>query len=376
MLFTRRKKAGITLVGFILLVVSLVACTNQSASQTAPQTIRETVVVTQEVPVRETVVVRETVEVPVEEPIVYVYSARHYGQMETAFAEFTKETGIEVRFTFGSDAELRERLKAEGRFTPADVLFTVDAANLWLAAQEGLLRPINSDVLESNIPDYLQDPSNQWYALSLRVRTIAYHPDRVNPEEIATYESLADPKWAGRICWRPSTKSYTQSLVSSLIVHHGYDKAKEIVTGWAQNAKEYIDSDTRILQTIAEGGCDISVVNHYYLARLLSEDANYPVKLLWANQAEQGVHVNASGAGVTTYARHPENAIRLLEWLSTERGQRLFADSNFEYPANPNVAPHELIQQWGEFKRDTLQISEIGSLQADAIKLMNEAGYQ
>lgn len=168
MLFTRRKKAGITLVGFILLVVSLVACTNQSASQTAPQTIRETVVVTQEVPVRETVVVRETVEVPVEEPIVYVYSARHYGQMETAFAEFTKETGIEVRFTFGSDAELRERLKAEGRFTPADVLFTVDAANLWLAAQEGLLRPINSDVLESNIPDYLQDPSNQWYALSLR----------------------------------------------------------------------------------------------------------------------------------------------------------------------------------------------------------------
>lgn len=153
MLSIRRKTVGLTFIGVMLLLLSLGACTNQSATQT----VRETVVVTQEVPVRETVVVRETVEVPVEEPIVYVYSARHYGQMETAFAEFTKETGIEVRFTFGSDAELRERLKAEGRFTPADVLFTVDAANLWLAGQEGLLRPINSDVLESNIPDYLQD---------------------------------------------------------------------------------------------------------------------------------------------------------------------------------------------------------------------------
>jgi iron(III) transport system substrate-binding protein len=372
MLSIRRKTVGLTFIGVMLLLLSLGACTNQSATQT----VRETVVVTQEVPVRETVVVRETVEVPVEEPIVYVYSARHYGQMETAFAEFTKETGIEVRFTFGSDAELRERLKAEGRFTPADVLFTVDAANLWLAAQEGILRPINSDVLESNIPDYLQDPSNQWYALSLRIRTIAYHPDRVNPAEISTYESLADPKWAGRICWRPSTKSYTQSLVSSLIVHHGYDKAKEIVSGWAKNSKEYIDSDTKILEAIAAGGCDVGVVNHYYLARLLDKDANFPVKLLWANQDDRGVHVNASGAGVTTYARHPENAIRLLEWLSTERGQRLFADSNFEYPANPAVTPHELIKSWGEFKRDTVQISEIGSLQADAVKLMNEAGYQ
>ena len=356
------------LVGGTLLLVSLVAC----AQQASPQVVRETVVVTQEVPVEKTVVVTQEVE----EPVVYVYSARHYGQMEPAFVEFTKETGIEVRFAFGKDAELRERLKAEGQFTPADVLFTVDAGNLWLAAQEGLLQPVESEVLEKNIPDYWQDPDNRWFALSLRVRTIAYHPDRVKPEELSTYEALADPQWKGRLCLRPSTKVYTQSLVANLIAYHGYEKAKEIVAGWARNAKEFIDSDTRILKTIAEGGCDVGIVSHYYLARLVNEDPNFPVKLFWANQEDRGVHVNVSGAGVTTYARHVNNAIRLLEWLSTEKGQRLFADSNFEYPANPNVEPHELLQQWGEFKQDTIPVSEFGRLQADAIKLMNEAGYK
>jgi len=160
-------KSKVVLVTLVLLALALMAC----AQQATPQTVRETVVVTKEVPVEKTVVV--TKEVPVEEPVVYVYSSRHYGQMESAFVEFTRETGIEVRFAFGKDAELRERLKAEGQFTPADVLFTVDAGNLWLAAQEGLLQPIDSEVLDKNIPEYWQDPDNQWFALSLRVRTIA-----------------------------------------------------------------------------------------------------------------------------------------------------------------------------------------------------------
>jgi iron(III) transport system substrate-binding protein len=348
----------------ILLGLLLVAC--GPAAAPAPQIIRETV------PVEVTRVVEKVVE----EPVVYVYSARHYGLMEPAFAKFTEETGIEVRFTFGKDAELRERLKAEGEFTPADVLFAVDAGNLWLAAQEGLLQPIQSEVLEKNIPAHLRDPENRWVALSLRVRTIAYHPDRVKPEELSTYEALADPKWKGRLCLRPSTKVYTQSLVASLIAHHGEEKAREIVAGWVANEPTYIDSDTRILETIAAGGCDVAIVNHYYLARLVNKDPNFPVKIFWANQDDRGVHVNVSGAGVTAHARHVENAIRLLEWLSTPAGQRIFADGNFEYPANPEVEPHPLIAAWGTFKADTIQVSEFGRLQAAAIKLMDEVGYE
>uniref|UniRef100_A0A7C1JZN3 Fe(3+) ABC transporter substrate-binding protein n=1 Tax=Caldilinea aerophila TaxID=133453 RepID=A0A7C1JZN3_9CHLR len=309
-------------------------------------------------------------------PVVYVYSARHYGLIEPAFVQFTEETGIEVRFTFGSDTELLERLKAEGRFTPADVLFTVDAGNLWLASEEGLLRPIESEVLEQNIPDYLQDPENRWFALSLRARTIMYHPERVSPEELSTYEALADPKWKNRLCFRPSTKVYTQSLVASLIKAHGEEKAREIVAGWVANNPTYIDSDTRILETIAAGGCDVAITNHYYLARLLNENPEFPVKPFWANQDDRGVHVNVSGVGVTTHARNAENAIRLLEWLSSPAGQRIFADGNFEYPAVPEVEPHPLLASWGTFKIDTVPVSEFGRLQAAAIKLMDEVGYE
>ncbi len=350
--------ALLTVVGLLL-----VACVPTAAP--APQIVREAV------PVEVTRVVEKVVE----EPVVYVYSARHYGLMEPAFAQFTKETGIEVRFTFGKDAELRERLKAEGQYTPADLLFTVDAGNLWLAAEEGLSQPIQSETLEENVPAHFRDPENRWFSLSLRVRTIMYHPDRVKPEELSTYEALADPKWKDRLCFRPSTKAYTQSLVASLIAAHGEEKAREIVGGWVANNPTYIDSDTRILETVAAGGCDVAIANHYYLARLVDKDPNFPIKPFWANQDDRGVHVNVSGGGVTTYARNVENAIRLLEWLSGP-GQNMFADGNFEYPVNPQVEPHPLIATWGTFKTDTIPVSEIGRLQAAAVKLMDEVGYK
>ncbi len=315
-----------------------------------------------------------------EKPVVYVYSARHYGQMEEAFLQFTEETGIEVRFSFGKDAELRERLKAEGEFTPADVLFAVDAGSLWLAAEEGLLQPVDSAVLTKNIPQQWRDSQNRWFAFSLRLRTIVYNPDKVSAEELSTYEALSEPKWKGRLCLRPSTKSYTQSLVASLIYHHGYDKAREIVAGWAANAREFINSDTRILETIAAGQCDVGIVSHYYLARLLNKDPNFPVRIFWANQEGEGwqgrgVHVNVSGAGVTKYARNRENAIRLLEWLSGP-GQEAFANGNFEYPVVQTAAIHPILQEWGTFKMDSMPVAEFGRLQAQAIKLMDEAGYE
>jgi iron(III) transport system substrate-binding protein len=295
--------------------------------------------------------------------------------MEGAFAQFQKETGIEVRFTFGKDAELRERLKAEGRFTPADVLFAVDAGNLWLAAQEGLLQPIQSEILEQNIPAHLRDAENRWLALSIRARTIMYSKERVRPGELSTYEALADPKWRDRLVLRPSTMVYTQSLVASLIAAHGEVRAEEIIKGWVANNPTYIDSDTRILETIAAGGGDVAITNTYYLGRLLNKNPDFPVAVFWANQDNRGTHVNVSGGGVTAFARNKDNAIRLLEWLSGP-GQRLFADGNFEYPANPQVEPHPLIAGWGTFKADEVPVSEFGRLQADAIRLLDRSGYK
>ncbi len=314
----------------------------------------------------------------VETGVVNVYSGRHYGHMEPVFTQFTEKTGIEVRFSFGSDAALRARLKAEGRHTPADIYLGVDVGNLWLAAEDGLFQPLQSAVLEANVPATKRDLESGWTGLTKRVRTIMYHPDRVNPDELSTYEALADPKWRDRLCMRPATHVYTQSLVASLIDAHGVSGAEEIVSGWVKNNLTLIDSDTRILETVAAGGCDVAIANHYYMGRLLDADPQFPVRVFWANQGqgERGVHVNFSGAGVLKYARNQDNAIKLLEWLSGTVGQPLFADGNHEYPVNPDVPPHPIIAAFGDFKIDPIDIVKYGRLQAEAIRLLDRAGYR
>lgn len=303
---------------------------------------------------------------------VSVYSGRHY-DLEEAFQQFTEATGDDVDFLFGGDAELRERLSTEGDDTLADVFMTVDAANLQLAADEGLLQPMDSDAI-AGLPDNIVHPDGLWVGLSKRVRTIMYHPDRVDPSELSTYEDLADPRWEGRLCMRSANNVYTQSLVASLIAHHGYDDALEVVRGWVENDTEIFSSDTEILETIEAGGCDVAVTNHYYLARLLDEDPDFPVRPFWANQDGRGVHVNVSGAGVTADADDPELATELIEWLATE-GQEAFVYGNHEYPVNPEVEPPPIVRDWGEFKEDPLNASVFASLNADAIRLMSEAGY-
>lgn len=311
------------------------------------------------------------------EGVVNVYSSRHYG-VEPVFEEFTQETGIRVRFTSGPDAALRERIQAEGQHTPADVYIAVDAGNLWLAAEGGLLQPVESATLLQNIPEHLRDPGNRWFGLTKRVRTIMYHPDRVNPAELSTYEDLADPRWRGRLVMRPATHSYTQSLVASLIAAHGEARAEEIVRGWVANEPQLIDSDTRILETLAAGTGDVALTNHYYLGRLLEANPAFPIKVFWANQApgERGVHVNISGAGITTYAQNKANALRFLEWLSGPHGQELFSASNHEYPANPDAPVHPIVAAFGAFRVDDLDIGEFGRLQADAIRLLDRVGYR
>jgi iron(III) transport system substrate-binding protein len=308
-------------------------------------------------------------------PAIQVYSARTYGT-EEAFSTFTEETGIEVEFLNGSDAELRERLAAEGDDTKADVYMTVDVANLSLAAEEGLLQPVSSEVLEQAVPASLRDPEGRWFGLSQRGRVIVYNENAVDPADLSTYAALGDPKWAdGRLCLRTSTSAYTQSLVASMIANLGLEGAREVVEGWVANDPQIIENDVEILRTIAAGGCDVGITNHYYLARELAEDPDFPVALFWPNQETTGTHVNISGAGVTRGADDVENARRFLEWLATS-GQSLFVDGNFEYPVNPDVEPAPLLEQFGPLPADDINVGKFGGYNDEALQLLTDAGYR
>ncbi len=306
---------------------------------------------------------------------VVIYSARHYGQ-EPAFEAFTKKTGIQIKILNGSTGEMFERLRAEGDRTPADVLLTVDAGNLWNAARAGLLQKVDSPELQANLPAHLRDPEMRWVGLTVRARTIMYNTKKVTPAELSTYEALGDPKWKGRLCLRTSGYIYNQSLIATLTRRHGEAHAEAIVRGWSQNQPTIINSDTKILEAIAAGQCDVGLTNHYYLARLVAKDPAFPVAPFWANQQTTGTHVNVSGAGVTAHAKNRANALKLLEFLSSPEAQQMFADVGFEYPANPQAAVNPIVARWGRFKQDDINIAAAGEFQAAATRLADRAGYK
>ncbi len=313
--------------------------------------------------------------VPAAPPEVVVYSARHYGQ-EPAFQAFTKKTGIEIKILNGSTGEMFERLKAEGDKTPADVLITVDAGNLWNAARAGLLAKVDSPELITNIPAHLRDPDNRWFGLTVRARTIMYNTTKVKPSELSTYEALGDPKWKGRLCLRPSGYIYNQSLIATMIKRYGEPRTEEIVKGWAANQPILINGDTKILEAIAAGQCDVGLTNHYYLARIVAKDPSVPVAPFWANQATTGTHVNVSGAGVTAHAKNRANAIKFIEFLSSPEAQQTFADVSMEFPANPQAAVSPIVAKWGKFKQDDINVAAAGEFQAAATRLADRAGYK
>ncbi len=306
---------------------------------------------------------------------VVMYSARHYGQ-EAAFEAFTKKTGIQIRILNGETGQLFERLKAEGDKTPADVLITVDAGNLWNAARAGLLAPVVSSELQKNIPAHLRDPDGRWFGLTMRARTIMHNVRKVNPADLSTYEALGDPKWKGRICLRTSGYIYNQSLLATMIKRHGEPKTEEIVRGWVANQPILINGDTKILEAIAAGQCDVGLTNTYYLARLLAKDPNFPVAPVWANQQTTGTHVNVSGGGVTTHAKNRANAIKLLEFLSSTEAQQMFADTSLEFPANPKAEVNPIVRGWGPFKQDDINVASAGEFQAAATRLADRVGYR
>jgi len=306
-----------------------------------------------------------------------VYSARNEQLIKPIFDAYTRETGVEIKFTTGDAAVLIERLAAEGRNSPADILMTVDAGELWNAAQRGLLRPVHSRALARNIPAHLRDPQHRWFGLSQRARTIVYSPARVDAKQLSTYEALAAPQWKGKLCLRTSKKVYNQSLVATMIAAHGEAKTEQVVRGWVANlATDVFANDTQLLEAIAAGQCDVGIVNTYYYGRIVKERPQFPVKVFWANQDAGGTHVNISGAGVTQHSRKAVAATRFLEWLSSGEAQRHFAAVNMEYPANPATPIDPVVASWGRFKASPINVAEAGRLQPAAVRLMDRAGYR
>ncbi len=276
-----------------------------------------------------------------------VYSARNEQLIKPVFDAYTRETGVEVSFTTGDAAVLIERLAAEGRNSPADVLLTVDAGELWNAAERGLLQPVKSAALEKNVPAHLRDPGGRWFGLSMRARTLVYNPKRVDPATLSTYEALAAPAWKGRLCLRTSKKVYNQSLVATMIAAQGEAATERIVRGWVANlATDVFANDTQLLEAIAAGQCDVGIVNTYYFGRIVKERPDFPVKLFWANQGKGGVHVNISGAGIAKHSRRTAAATRFLEWLSGSTAQAHFAGVNLEFPVNPDAALDPLVKSF------------------------------
>ena len=308
---------------------------------------------------------------------VVVYSARAEHLIKPLFDEFTNQTGIKVQFQTGNANALVERLKAEGRNTPADMLITTDVGNLWYAGDQGLFQPLNSDVIKRNIPPHLQDPQQLWTGLSVRARTLVYHQDRVSAEQVIGYEDLADPKWQGRLCLRTSGSVYNKSLVASLIEHHGEEQTQQILAGWVNNlAAKPQSKDSHVMEAILAGQCDIGLVNTYYFGRLQAENPDTPLRLGWANQSTTGTHINVSGAGLLKHAKNSENALKLIEWLSEKPAQQIFGALNREYPANSNVTPNPQVESWGEFKQDQTNLKRLGELQQTATMLINRANYE
>ena len=308
-----------------------------------------------------------------------VYTSRNEQLVKPLFDRYTEETGVKVTYLTDKAPPLMERLKAEGSRTPADVFITVDAGNLWQAANLDLLQPIESPVLEANIPDNLQDPDNRWFGLSVRARTIIHNPTRAPADTLSTYEALAGPEWKGRLCLRTSGAVYNQSLVATMMATLGAEETERVVRGWVDNlATAPMANDNAVIEAIAAGRCDVGITNTYYLGRALKQDAELPVTVFWPNQADggRGVHVNVSGAGVVKHSDQPEAAQAFIEWLSGGTAQELFAGENLEYPANPGIPMADLIKGWGEYRADLINVSQAGAMQAEAVKLMDRAGYR
>jgi iron(III) transport system substrate-binding protein len=314
---------------------------------------------------------------------VNVYSARQEVLIKPLFDAFEARTGIAVNVVSGKADELLQRLKREGVNSPADVLLTTDAGRLGRAKREGLLKAVSSAVLSENVPVQYRDPEGAWYGLSMRARPIIYATDRVDPAELSTYEALAESTWKGRVCVRSSNNIYNQSMLAALIHHRGIEATEEWARGVVANfARKPQGGDRDQIRAVAAGECDVALANTYYLAGLATSSrdddraAAAKVAIFWPDQEGRGAHVNISGAGVTRSARNVAAAVSLIEFLSGDEAQRLYAEVVNEYPVKPGVEASPIVASWGAFKADTLALSVLGDNNAEAVRLADRAGWR
>lgn len=309
---------------------------------------------------------------------VNIYSYREPQLIEPLVKAFTESTGIKANVVFARSG-LNERLAAEGRNSPADLLFTVDIGRLSEAKAMGVTQPVESKVLESSIPAAYRDPEGHWHGLTLRSRVIYASKERVEQDSI-TYEELADPKWKGRICSRSGQHPYNVSLIASMVAHHGEAKAEEWLNGLKENlAQRPSGGDREQARDVYAGKCDLAIGNTYYVALMMSNPEQKAwadaIKVLFPNAGDRGSHVNISGMALAKHAPNKENAIKLMEFLASAKAQGIYAQANNEYPVSAEVAPSEVVQSWGKLNPDELSLDEVAKLRKKASELVDKVGY-
>jgi iron(III) transport system substrate-binding protein len=314
---------------------------------------------------------------------VNLYSARKENLIKPLLERFTAETGIRVNLVTGKADALLKRISSEGRNTPADILLTTDAGRLYRARAAGVTQPIVSPALQELVPAQYRDPEGHWVGLSLRARPIMYVKGRVDPAQLSSYEALAEPRWKGRICIRSSSNIYNQSLVASLIAANGKEATEAWAEGLVKNmARPPRGGDRDQIKAAVAGQCDIAVANTYYLAGMLTggdpaqRKIAEQVAVFWPNQEGRGTHVNVSGAALIKASRNREAAVKLIEFLASDASQQWYAEVNGEYPVREGVPVSETLSTWGEFKADDLNLGRLGELNAEALMLMDRAGWR
>lgn len=314
---------------------------------------------------------------------VNLYSARKEALIKPIVEQFTEQTGIKVNLITGKADALLKRIESEGRNTNADVFITTDAGRLYRAKSAGVLQAIQSETLNAAIPENLRDPEGYWYGLSMRARPIFYVKDVVDPKQLSTYEALAGSEFKGRICIRSSNNIYNQSLVASMLAANGKEKTQQWANDFVKNlAIKPKGGDRDQIKAAAAGQCEIAIANTYYFGKMITgkkadqKKAAAAVAIFWPNQSDRGAHVNVSGAAVTKHAKNAANGQKLIEFLATKEAQRWYADVNFEYPVREDVEASELLNSWGKFKADSINLDQLGVNNAEAVKIMDRAGWK
>lgn len=314
---------------------------------------------------------------------VNVYSARKEALIKPLLDKFTEQTGVKVNLVTGKADALISRAKSEGKLSPADLLLTTDAGRLVRAKEQGITQNIRSQVAESAIPEYLRDADGHWFALTMRARPIIYSPNRVNSEELSTFEQLTDPQWKGRICIRSSSNIYNQSMLAAMIEQKGEEASLNWASALVKNfARPPKGGDRDQIKAVAAGQCDIAIANTYYLAGMLTDgDANAKsvarqVKVFWPNQQDRGAHINVSGAAIMKHAPNPEQAKALLEFMVTADSQSWYATANHEYPVVDGVEWSDVLKDFGQFKAERVALSRVGELNGEAVKVLDKAGWK